>query len=129
MSLYKSISSFLRDIIVAPDELEKNRREFKKNRTMVSIHLERTIFNVIISCKTDDHVASCRHWVGYLLTKKIINLLMFEGLNKALDLKEVEVTTTKSIPALLPHLKTREEAIAKGGKVRPMRVVRSVEAN
>jgi hypothetical protein len=78
---------------------------------------------VIVTCKTKDHLDTCRHWVGYLYKKRIIDLYTLEGLEKSMDLKEIELGYVIERDRVLPHLKKRCEQLEKDDK-RLLRVIK-----
>ena len=124
---YKKVLDFLHDVVVSPTELEKNRMEYHKKREFKKIHLERAIMNVVISCKTEDHIDSCRGWVEYMFKRRILDLYMLEGLHKAIDLKREEVLRIGSREVVLPYLLKRSEQIAKD-EVKRLHIVKDVNA-
>lgn len=99
--------------MTSPTEFDKNRYDHEKSKTLKNIHSTKTIMGVIVSCKTQDHLESCRHWVGYLYKKKIIDLYTLEGLDKSMDLKEIEIGYVRERDRVLPHLKRRCDQIEK----------------
>lgn len=124
MTLFNKVSNFIREAFTSPTELERNRREFDKKRALKNIHMEKVVFNVVISCKTTDHVQSCREWIQYMLGRGIINVVMYEGLEKAIDIKEEELSVIRPPRKTLPHLQERAERISKYDKTRHLKVVR-----
>jgi len=121
---FSNLLTFLNKIIFNPTELEKLRMEKHQLEELRRYHMERTIMLVIISCKTSDHVKSCRHWIEYLFKEvtfrnRVISLETLVGLHKAIDLKEEEVRHLGTEATVLPYLKRREERIASGDMYKP----------
>ena len=124
---YKKLLSSIRDIVVTPTELERNRRAYYSQKNQSREHIEQIVHMVIISCKTTDHTASCLHWVEYMLDKKIIDLFTYEGLKTAISLKKEEIQVIPRPHSVLPHLVKRAEILAKDP--RHLRVVKNLEVN
>lgn len=127
---FRKLLSFLREFIDSPTEFEKNRREFYKRQEFRKISLQNSIMQIIISCKTFDHTKSCRHWIEYMLgdptpsrrRPQVIDLYMYEGLSKAIDLKEKEIKNApREIPPL-PFQAKRIERISKEEGSRRIRI-------
>jgi hypothetical protein len=113
MKIVKTMYSSISSIMVTPSDFERRKKERERRSALAKAGREHGVMVVIASCKTTDHTQSCRDWIADLLVRGEINLMMFEGLDKAIDLKDVELVTTSLRDKTLPHLKERERQLSK----------------
>lgn len=121
---FSNLLTFLSSFVSSTSELEKLRMEKHQLEIRRRYHMEKIIMLVIISCKTSDHVKSCRYWIEYLFKdvtfrNRVISLDMLVGLHKAIDLKEEEVRHLGTETTILPHQSRRAERIANAEMYKP----------
>ena len=71
------------------------------------------IESVVRSSITEDHIASCRHWISYLLRYGRLSVEMFSHLHKVIDVVEGDIFRKNAVasPKIPPHLAQRQKRI------------------